>query len=693
MPDDTAQRNIARRIAFHRSLLGRSMLFGVLPAAAVLLLVVGVNGYRAWTRSVTALDEELRHSAELVAQKLDVVNQRNVRLAQTMAAAQEAGQFGRRAESLRWAERIMRDNPQVYGVSIAYEPDADGNDAAGSAGGVPAAALGPGGRMFAYLKRDPSAPGGLRLEPLQEVEDDGGLWYAHPKDRFERSGVREPVITKPYTYLGTDIIENVAPIVIDGRFRGIMGLDVALTEVQQTLADEAKRLDADLMLATRGYFIAATSDARGGTALRTTRVAESAMAPVFAEAAGHEGGSWSAEDPMLREECFYVAETVQTGGWTLVLRKPTKAIAASVAGLVVRNLWTATVGIAVLVVILLLGARAIARRVSAAQEIAVRIAGGDLSGGRVEVRGSDESAELMRAMNTMNAELEGIVSAVRAASARLAATSAQLGATSREQRATVGAFGESTAQIAAAVREIAATEAELLRTIEAVDAGARRTQASASSGRTRLDAVSTTMTRLDDGARTIADRLEIIAEKAAAISSVVVAISKVADQTNLLSVNAAIEAEKAGDAGLGFLVVAREIRRLADQTAGASLDIARIVGQMQSSVTEGVAEMSRFAGEMRKGTDEVHATASDLGGVIDAIESSYGRFSEVRTGMASQAQGVVQIEGAVAQVAAGARQSATAADEFGRVADELAYAVAVLQDAAARFRLREGSGA
>jgi methyl-accepting chemotaxis protein len=96
---------------------------------------------------------------------------------------------------------------------------------------------------------------------------------------------------------------------------------------------------------------------------------------------------------------------------------------------------------------------------------------------------------------------------------------------------------------------------------------------------------------------------------------------------------------------------------------------------------------------MRKGTDEVHATASDLGGVIDAIESSYGRFSEVRTGMASQAQGVVQIEGAVAQVAAGARQSATAADEFGRVADELAYAVAVLQDAAARFRLREGSGA
>jgi len=252
--------------------------------------------------------------------------------------------------------------------------------------------------------------------------------------------------------------------------------------------------------------------------------------------------------------------------------------------------------------------------------------------------------------------------------------------------------GRAAAQIAAAIREISATGEELLRTIEAVDLGARRTQDSAASGRVRLDAVGATMTRLDAGTRAIAERLGIIAEKAAAISSVVVTISKVAEQTNLLSVNAAIEAEKAGDAGFGFLVVAREIRRLADQTAGASLDIARIVGQMQASVSEGVAEMTRFSGDMRQGTDEVQATAGDLGRAIGAIDASFGRFSEVRAGMASATAGVSQIEQAVARVAEGARQSATATEEFGRVADELAYAVALLQDAAARFRLRGEAG-
>ena len=681
---------MAQRIAFHRSLLGRSILFGVLPAAVVVLLIVAVNGLRAWNNVTRALDSDLRNATELLVRELDMRNQRNTQLVQLMASAQEAGQFGRRAESLRWLERIMRANPGVYGASLAYEPGADGNDAAGATAGVPASALGAGGRMFAYLKRDPTAAGGLRLEPLQETAEDEGLWYAYPKARFERSGVRDPVITKPYSYLGTDIIENIAPIVIDSRFRGIVGLDVSLSDVQAGLDDAAKRLGADIFLATRGLFIAATTDRAGdgGTRLRTTKVADSPLAEVFRAAEEHDGESWTAEDPVLGEECSYVADKVPTGGWMLVLRKPTSAVTAGVTTVIIGNARTAAVGLVVIVTLLTLGARAIARRVRDAQRIAESIAQGDLRNDAAEVRGSDESAELMRAMHRMNADLETMVSAVRGACARLAATSAQLAATSHEQRATVGAFGESTAQIAAAIREISATGGELLRTIESVDAGARRTAESAQAGRTRLDAVAGAMTRLDAGTREIADRLEIIAEKAAAISTVVTTITKVAEQTNLLSVNAAIEAEKAGDAGFGFLVVAREIRRLADQTSGASLDIARIVGQMQASVGEGVGEMKRFAADMRQGTGEVQEVAHELGGIIASIDASFASFGEVRAGMETQALGVGQIEQAVTQVAAGAQQSSTAAQEFGRVADELTHSVAVLQDAAARFRLR-----
>ena len=714
---------MARAVAFHRSLLGRSILLGVIPAAVLVLAVVGLNAYRAWRNVTVQLEDDLTQSTELVAREIDIRNQRSVELARTIAAAQEAGQFGRRAETLRMLENLVRANPDIHGASIAYEPNADGNDAAGATAGVPAEALGAGGRFFAYVRRDAKAPGGLRVETLQDVAEDEGLWYAFPKQRFERSGVREPVITTPYSYLGTDIIEHVAPIVIGGRFAGIAGVDVALAGVQARAREVAGGLGGEIYLETRGRFVAASTDPAGDDAgdtgsarraagsagasaatplrtkpLRTTPVAESALAPVFRDAAerttaGRGVQAWVAPDPQTGVDAYVVAMKVPTGGWTLVLRKSMAAVTASLAETVLWNMITAVAGIAVLVTLLSTGAVAIARRVRSAQSLAERIASGDLAAEATEVRCHDESAELIRAMDRMNADLAAMVGAVRGACARLAASSAQLAASSAEQRASAGEFGESTAQIAAAIREISATSGELLHTVESIDGGARRTAESAARGRVRLDAVASAMTGLDRSTREIADRLEVIAEKAAAISTVVVTIAKVAEQTNLLSVNAAIEAEKAGDAGLGFLVVAREIRRLADQTAGASFDIERIVGQMQSSVTAGVEQMSRFTVEMERGTGEVGAAAAELAEIIRAIDGSFAAFAGVRASMAGQSQGVRQIEEAATRVAAGAQQSASVAAEFGGVADELAHSVAVLQDAAARFRLRDdGAG-
>ncbi|MEY5032858.1 MAG: hypothetical protein RL354_1889, partial [Planctomycetota bacterium] len=262
------------------------MLLGVLPAAAVVLAVVMLNGIRAWNDATETLERDLRNATDLVVRELDVRNQRNTELARLAACAQEAGQFGRRAETLRMLERLMRANPTVYGASIAYEPNADGNDAAGAVDGVPAEALAAGGRFYAYVKRDPKAPGGVRIETLQDTPEDEGLWYALPKRMYEQAGVREPVVTRPYNYLGTDIIEYVMPIVVDGRFKGVVGLDIALTDVQATLADVAGRLGADLFLETRGTFIAASTDPLDAaaaaavgptTVLRATKVAESRL--------------------------------------------------------------------------------------------------------------------------------------------------------------------------------------------------------------------------------------------------------------------------------------------------------------------------------------------------------------------------------------------------------------------------------
>ena len=95
-------------------------------------------------------------------------------------------------------------------------------------------------------------------------------------------------------------------------------------------------------------------------------------------------------------------------------------------------------------------------------------------------------------------------------------------------------------------------------------------------------------------AEIVAEKLEILDERARNINAVVTTIAKVADQTNLLSLNASVEAEKAGEYGRGFAVVATEIRRLADQAAISTLDIEQMVSEMQYSVSAGVETMKGF---------------------------------------------------------------------------------------------------
>jgi methyl-accepting chemotaxis protein WspA len=91
----------------------------------------------------------------------------------------------------------------------------------------------------------------------------------------------------------------------------------------------------------------------------------------------------------------------------------------------------------------------------------------------------------------------------------------------------------------------------------------------------------------------------------------------VADQTNLLSLNAAIEAANAGEYGHGFSVVAQEIRRLADQTAVATLDIEQMVTEMQAAVTGGVTEMEQFTRQVGHGVDAVQRVSAQLGQIIE----------------------------------------------------------------------------
>jgi methyl-accepting chemotaxis protein len=300
---------------------------------------------------------------------------------------------------------------------------------------------------------------------------------------------------------------------------------------------------------------------------------------------------------------------------------------------------------------------------------------------------ADESSRLFAAVSLMTGRLVSLVSQVQRSSVQLVSTATEIAAASHQQEASVTEFGASTTEVTAAVKEISATSQELVRTMQAVKTVSIETEGLADAGRAGLTSMESSMRQLAGATAAISARLAVINEKANAINSMVTTITKVADQTNLLSLNAAIEAEKAGEYGLGFSVVAREIRRLADQTAVASLEIDQTVREMQTSVTAGVMEMDKFAGEVTQGVRGVNEIGMQMGRIIEHVKVLTPRFDSVNEGMLAQSAGARQISDAMVQLSDGAHQTRESLRQFKEAADQLKDAARGLQQEAAQFKV------
>ena len=301
--------------------------------------------------------------------------------------------------------------------------------------------------------------------------------------------------------------------------------------------------------------------------------------------------------------------------------------------------------------------------------------------------GKDETFELLESFETMTNILNSLVGKVQQSTIQLFSTATEIAASSKQQEATVKQFSASTNEIVASSKEISATSKQLLGTIVEVREVSARTADNADSGQNGLNEMQSTMKHLATATDSVSSKLSIINEKANNINDVVATITKVADQTNLLSLNAAIEAEKAGEYGLGFAVVAREIRRLADQTAVATLDIIKMVKEMQSSVSSGVMEMDKFSDEVRRCVSNVDGISGKLENIIQQVQFLPPKFDLVAEGMQGQYEGAQQITEAMIQLNEAAQQTAESLREFNQVTAQLDQASRTLQEELSIFKV------
>jgi methyl-accepting chemotaxis protein WspA len=342
----------------------------------------------------------------------------------------------------------------------------------------------------------------------------------------------------------------------------------------------------------------------------------------------------------------------------------------------------------------------IARPISRSVELAGLIASGDLAQAKERIESlagqvppgeasgeRDETRQLLAAFRTMAESLDSLLGQVRRSGILVTTSATEIAAQARQLEESVNRQAQAMVQAGATTREIAATSDDLLATVDEVHATATETAGLADKGQAGLSELADTITVLAGGAGTLQETLTDLLAKTRRAADALTAITKVADRTNLLSLNAAIEAEKAGEFGLGFSVVAEEIRKLSDQTAVAALQIEGLVAEMGRAARESSKAMENLAREVTQGRDRTIPLHDGLARILSHIQAISFRFDMVTQNMHLQAQGASQISQAMGDLTDTAARTAGAAKEFNRTATKLNQAVQGLQQEMSRFRV------
>ncbi|AKS04664.1 chemotaxis protein [Pseudomonas trivialis] len=318
--------------------------------------------------------------------------------------------------------------------------------------------------------------------------------------------------------------------------------------------------------------------------------------------------------------------------------------------------------------------RSITRPLSAALRSATWVAQGDLSH-RIEVSGKDEVAALLSALETMQTNLKATVAEIGSAADQLASASEELNMVTEESSRGLTRQNDEIQQAATAVNEMTAAVEEVARNATGAAEASELTSRSVIEGRNQVKSAVSSVNTMTEVITDSTKKVEVLAVRINEISKVLEVIRSIAEQTNLLALNAAIEAARAGEQGRGFAVVADEVRALAHRTQASTSDIESMMQQVRTGAEEAVSAMGRS----KDLAIETRIQAVEAGSALDRITEGVSLINEKNMVIASAAEeqahvarevdrNLVNIQDLSTQTATGAHQTSASSSELSRLA-------------------------
>jgi methyl-accepting chemotaxis protein len=338
------------------------------------------------------------------------------------------------------------------------------------------------------------------------------------------------------------------------------------------------------------------------------------------------------------------------------------------------------------VILALLFTRSIVRPLNQAVVVAETVAAGDLTQ-EFSVEGKDEPARLLTALRAMQLSLRSTIQGIADSSNQLASAAEELNAVTEDSTRGLHQQNHEIEQAATAVNEMTAAVDEVARNAVATSEASRESDATAQHGRQQVIKTVESIGLLAGDVTTTATQVEQLAGQVRDISKVVDVIRSIAEQTNLLALNAAIEAARAGEAGRGFAVVADEVRALAHRTQQSTQEIEQMIGDVHQGTDKAVQAM-QASNERARSTLDVARTAGEaLDGITQAISQISERNLVIASASEEQAQVAREVDRNLVNIRDLSLQSSAGANQTSAASQELASLAVSLSELVARFRI------
>ncbi len=318
--------------------------------------------------------------------------------------------------------------------------------------------------------------------------------------------------------------------------------------------------------------------------------------------------------------------------------------------------------------------------------LAQRIAAGDLSGS-VQVRRNDEIGQLMLAMQQMGEGLSRIVSGLQSGIEQLSNSAHSLSAVTEQTNLEVSSQKEETEQVATAMNQMTATVHDVARNAEEAALAAQTADEKVGGGQAVVRQSMQRIEQLAGSSQSASQSIQNLSAEIQNIGQILNVIKSVAEQTNLLALNAAIEAARAGEQGRGFAVVADEVRALARRTQQSTQEIENLVGRLQSGAQASV-EQIQSSGELVKlAVSDALQTESALGAIAEAVSMIQQMNQQIAAAAEQQSSVAEEINRSVTSIRASADHSALAMQDNAASSLELASLGVELKGMVGHFRL------